>query len=152
MDKSALAPRARPASYCPIATVLLAALFFSFPSGARAELAIDELHTEPTEQPPDPRDIADGDFPFELRKIADKLVLPWSMAFLPDGRMLVTERPGRLRMIEGNRLVPGPIAGVPEVLSGGHSGLLDVVIDPNFSDTHRLYLSYMHGTSGAATI
>jgi glucose/arabinose dehydrogenase len=74
------------------------------------------------------------------------------MAFLPDGRMLVTERPGRLRVIEGDRLLPTPIAGVPTVLCCSHSGLLDILVDPDFQNNHRIFLSYMHGTPEAGTI
>ena len=97
-------------------------------------------------------DVADGDFPYEARKIAGPLVLPWSIAFLPDGRALVTERPGRLRMIEGDRLLPEVITGTPEVLTGGHAGLLDILVDQDFPNTHLLFLSYMHGTREASTI
>ena len=57
---------------------------------------------------------------------------PWAIAFLPDGRMLVTERPGRLRIIEGGRLLPEPVHGMPAVY-GGEGGLLDVTLHPNYS-------------------
>jgi glucose/arabinose dehydrogenase len=68
---------------------------------------------------------------------------PWAIAFLPDGRLLVTERPGRLRIIEGGRLLPEAVHGMPAVY-GGEGGLLDVALHPNYS--HRgndwIYLSY----------
>lgn len=71
------------------------------------------------------------------------LTEPWAIAFLPDGRMLVTERPGRLRIIEGGRLLPEPVRGIPAVY-GGEGGLLDVALHPNYS--HRgndwIYLSF----------
>src|SRR5437773_7662009 len=66
--------------------------------------------------------------------IAEGLDSPWSMVFLPGGDILVTERPGRLRLISNGKLQDEPIGGVPEVqyLSGAHSGLLDVALHPDF--------------------
>lgn len=122
------------------------------PEPSRAEIGSDETHIDSLPTQPDIHEIPDGDFPFNLRKIADKLESPWSIGFLPDGRILVTERPGRLRIIEGDELLPLSVAGVPTVLSGSHSGLLDVVVDPEFQKNHRLFLSYMHGTPDAGTI
>ncbi len=68
---------------------------------------------------------------------------PWAMAFLPDGRLLVTERPGRLRIIENGKLLPEPVQGIPAVY-GGEGGLLDVVLHPNYSSPGNdwIYLSY----------
>jgi aldose sugar dehydrogenase len=131
---------------------LFAALFLGSPEAVRAEIGSDDPHIDSLPSPDDPRDIADGDFPYELRKIADKLESPWSIAFLPDGRILVTERPGRLRVIEGDQLLPRGISGVPTVLCCSHSGLLDVLVDPDFQKNHRLFLSYMQGTPEAGTI
>jgi glucose/arabinose dehydrogenase len=70
---------------------------------------------------------------------------PWGMAWLPDGSMLITERPGRLRVVKGNDLEPDPIRGLPPVYVSGQGGLLDVTIDPDFSENARIYLSYAHG-------
>lgn len=67
---------------------------------------------------------------------------PWGMAFLPDGRLLVTERPGRLRVVERNGAVGRPITGVPAVAAVGQGGLLDVALDPAFFDNHLIYLSF----------
>ena len=68
---------------------------------------------------------------------------PWALAFLPDGRMLVTERQGRLRMIRAGVLDPEPIAGVPtDVLSRSLSGMMEVAIDPDFEHNHLVYLTY----------
>lgn len=122
------------------------------PEPSRGEIGSEETHVDSLPTQPDIREIPDGDFPFDLRKIADKLESPWSIGFLPDGRILVTERPGSLRVIEGDMLLPAGIAGVPTVLSGSHSGLLDVLVDPEFPKNHRLFLSYMHGTPEAGTI
>jgi glucose/arabinose dehydrogenase len=71
---------------------------------------------------------------------------PWSLAFLPDGRMLVTERAGRLRVIGKDfKLEPQSVGGVPNVAAVGQGGLLDVALHPKFADNHRVYLSYSAG-------
>jgi glucose/arabinose dehydrogenase len=79
---------------------------------------------------------------FRMVKVVDSLVNPWSMAFLPNGDMLVTERPGRLRIVRGGKLLPTPVAGVPTVKVGNQGGLLDVVLHPNFARNQMVYLSY----------
>lgn len=77
---------------------------------------------------------------------------PWGLAFLPDGRMLVTERPGRLRIVTPDGALSEPIAGVPEVYANGQGGLLDVAIDPDFADNNLIYLSYSEpGGAGGGT-
>ena len=152
MDNVASALRARLLSNAGLASALLFSLLLCSPTTLRAEVAVGEPATSIPATPPNSMDVADGDFPYEARKIAGPLVLPWSIAFLPDGRALVTERPGRLRMIEGDRLLPDAITGTPEVLTGGHAGLLDVLVDQDFPNTHLLFLSYMHGTREASTI
>jgi glucose/arabinose dehydrogenase len=67
---------------------------------------------------------------------------PWSIAFLPDGNMLVTERPGRLRMVRNGVLDPAPIAGVPRVRTDGNGGLMDVALHPGFAQNRLVYLTY----------
>ena len=79
---------------------------------------------------------------FHLVKVADGLEHPWGLAFLPDGRMLVTERPGRLRIVDGGKLVAEPVSGVPEVWADGQGGLLDVALHPDFAENGLVYLSY----------
>jgi glucose/arabinose dehydrogenase len=74
--------------------------------------------------------------------VARGLQQPWSIAFLPGGDMLVTERPGRLRLIKDGVLDPNPVAGVPPVRSGGLQGLMDVVLHPQFATNRFVYLSY----------
>ncbi len=74
---------------------------------------------------------------------------PWGMAWLPSGEMLITERPGRLRRVQGNRLQPEPVAGVPEVLALGQGGLLDISLHPRFSEIPWVYLTYAQGTGEA---
>jgi len=70
---------------------------------------------------------------------------PWSIAWLPDGSALVTEREGRLRSIRDGRLDPAPIAGVPPVLAQGQGGLLDVSLHPDFADNRLVYLTFATG-------
>ena len=86
--------------------------------------------------------------------VARGLDHPWGLAFLPDGRMLVTERRGRLRLVDRDGRLSDPLGGVPEVAAGGQGGLLDVVIDPRFADNRWIYLSYAEpgsgGTAGTA--
>jgi glucose/arabinose dehydrogenase len=74
--------------------------------------------------------------------VAQGLVNPWSLAFLPDGRMLVTERPGRLRIVEKDGSLGAPIAGLPAIAVGGQCGLLDVALDPQFADNGVIYWSF----------
>jgi aldose sugar dehydrogenase len=69
------------------------------------------------------------------------LAHPWGLAFLPDGSMLVTERPGRLRVVSGGVLSP-PVTGVPAVQAAGQGGLLDIALDPSFATNRLVYLSY----------
>ena len=87
-----------------------------------------------------------------LVKVVGGLEHPWGLAFLPDGRLLVTERPGRLRVVAEGRLDPRPVAGVPEVYDSGQGGLLDVALHPRFAENGLVYLSYASpGEGGAAT-
>lgn len=79
---------------------------------------------------------------FQVELVTEGLEHPWGMAFLPNGGILVTERPGRLRMVSGGALLPDPVAGTPEVFANGQGGLLDVAIDPAFGDNSLIYLSY----------
>jgi glucose/arabinose dehydrogenase len=74
--------------------------------------------------------------------VVARLEQPWSIAWLPDGSMLVTERPGRRRIIRNGTLDPAPIAGVPEVRATGLQGLMDVVIHPRFAENGFVYLAY----------
>jgi glucose/arabinose dehydrogenase len=86
--------------------------------------------------------------------VARGLEQPWSIAFLPDGSMFVTERPGRLRLISGGALKPSSVEGVPEVHAEGLQGLMDVVLHPNFEQNHWVYLTYHKavGDDGAVTL
>lgn len=84
--------------------------------------------------------------------VADRLDEPWSLAWLPDGRMLVTEKPGNLRIVSSDGTVSDPVGGVPDVADGGQGGLLDVLVDPGFETNRTIYLSYSEpGRGGSGT-
>lgn len=87
-----------------------------------------------------------GQTALKVEVLADGLVNPWSIAFLPDGDILATEREGRLRIIRDGVLLPEPVAGVPEVLAWNQGGLFDILLHPDFAENRILYLSYAHGT------
>lgn len=78
----------------------------------------------------------------KLTTVAQGLENPWALEFLPDGRMLVTEKPGRLRVVEKDGKLGPPIKGVPEVMSDGQGGLLDVALANDFAESGRIFLSY----------
>ena len=78
----------------------------------------------------------------KVETVATGLVHPWALAFMPDGRMLVTERPGRLRMISKDGKLSAPIVGLPKVAAGGQGGLLDIALDPRFAETGLVYLTF----------
>ena len=107
--------------------------------------------TGPAPASPQPSAI---DAPVRVDTVARGLEHPWALAFLPDGRILVTERPGRLRIVERNGTLSQPLAGVPAVAARGQGGLLDVAVDPRFADNGLVYLSYSeredNGTSGTS--
>ena len=89
---------------------------------------------------------------FRVIKLVEGLEQPWSLAFLPDGRMLVTEKAGRLRLVAGGKLDPTPIAGMPEVTVHGQGGLHDVVLHPQFEKNQLVYLAYAaRGSDGVGT-
>lgn len=79
---------------------------------------------------------------FSVETIAEGLSHPWGMALLPDGRLLVTEREGRLRILDQNQQHSAPIQGTPEVFAAGQGGLLDVALDPDFKSNGYVYLSF----------
>lgn len=88
--------------------------------------------------------------PYQVNTLTEGLQHPWSLAFLPDGRFLVTEREGRLRLIAADgRLQPKPVSGVPAVFASGQAGLFDVLLSPGFAQDSAVYLSYACGTQQA---
>lgn len=88
---------------------------------------------------------------YRVVPVVDGFVNPWGLAFLPGGDLLVTERPGRLRLVRGGKLLPTPVTGVPAVVAAGQGGLLDVVVHPNFAQNRYVYLTYSKQVNGGST-
>lgn len=103
---------------------VLVVLAVALNSGASAEVHTSEHHN------------------FRVVTVADGLQHPWGMAWLPNGDMLVTERPGRVRLIQDGQLVERPLSGIPEVRVGGQGGLLDIALHPDFDNNRLIYLSF----------
>ena len=99
------------------------------------------------------RGVAQSSQSLRAATVTEGLEYPWGLAFLPDGRMLVTERPGRLRLVDADgRLHPQPVSGVPAVAAVGQGGLLDVALHPDFARNGWIYLSYAaQGEGGYGT-
>ena len=95
-----------------------------------------------------------GDLVLAVETLADGLVNPWSIAFLPNGALLVTEREGRLRLIRDGALAEEPIAGAPETLAWNQGGYFDILLHTDFATNNIVYLSYAHGerTSNALRV
>jgi glucose/arabinose dehydrogenase len=85
---------------------------------------------------------------FRVVILVEGLGYPWGLAFLPDGRLLVTERSGRLRVVANRRLNPQPIGGLPRIAEHGQGGLLDVALHPRYAETRWVYLSYAAAGEG----
>ncbi len=89
---------------------------------------------------------------YTVSRVVNGLSHPWSVAFLPDGRLLITERDGRLRIAKDRHLDPQPVAGIPQVTAQGQGGLMDVVLHPDFARNGLVYLSYSaRGPDGIGT-
>ena len=105
-----------------------------------------------------PRPLPDGPLTFDTAEhtqirvsVIKGLSHPWSLVFLPNGDMLVTERPGQLRVVRDGVVDPQPITGVPKVDSRGFGGLMDIALHPRFVDTRWVYLSFMKSVGDADT-
>jgi glucose/arabinose dehydrogenase len=85
---------------------------------------------------------------FKVETVAQGLVHPWGLGFLPDGRLIVTERPGRVRIVAATGALSPPVRGVPRVYANGQGGLLDVALSPDFAETGLIYLSYAEPRAG----
>ncbi len=88
---------------------------------------------------------------YRVVTVAGGLIRPWSMAWLPNGDMLITERPGRLRIVRDGNLLPDPVPGVPEVFAQGQGGLFDVLPHPDFASNNVLFISYAKPVEGGST-
>lgn len=88
----------------------------------------------------------------QLEVVTDGLEHPWGLAFLPDGRMLVTERAARLRYVSADGSLSEAISGLPEIMVAGQGGLLDIVLHPNFTENQQIFFSYNEpAESGSST-
>ncbi|HVF44239.1 MAG TPA: PQQ-dependent sugar dehydrogenase, partial [Pyrinomonadaceae bacterium] len=91
---------------------------------------------------------ADASRGFRVETVVGNLEVPWSIVFAPDGRMFFTERTGRVRVFEGGKLRPEPVAVVPDVEPTGESGLMGLTLHPQFAQNHFLYLAYAYKSGG----
>jgi aldose sugar dehydrogenase len=114
-------------------------------AGLTSILAASAAAQEPAMRSPTP---ASQTGVVRAETVARGLNHPWGLAFLPDGRMLVTERPGTLRLVDKDGTLSEPIAGVPTVFARGQGGLLDVAIDPRFAENNTIYLSFSEPGEG----
>jgi glucose/arabinose dehydrogenase len=101
-------------------------------------------------KPPTPDMIETQDYKIKITVVADSLEIPWSIDFIDKNTALITERPGRLRMVKNGRLLPGSVQEIPKVLHAGQGGLLDVAIDPQYEDNGYVYIAYSHELEGSA--
>src|SRR3954453_11558441 len=85
---------------------------------------------------------------FKIEVVAREIETPWAIAFLPDGRLLITERPGRLRIVEKGKLLPEAVKGTPKVWEKQDGGLLDVEVHPQYAKNGWIYLSYAETLPG----
>ena len=117
--------------------------------GALAAVALSLAATAYAQAPRSPTP-ATGDGPLVVTEVARGFEHPWGLAFLPDGRMLVTERPGRLVLVEADGKSRRTLAGVPSVRAGGQGGLLGIALSPNFAQDRLVYLSFSEAGEGGA--
>jgi len=86
----------------------------------------------------------------KIEAVTRGLSNPWALAFLPDGRMLVTERPGRMRIATADGKLSAPLQGVPKVFASGQGGLLDVELDRNYAQNKTIYFCFAEPVDGGA--
>jgi glucose/arabinose dehydrogenase len=99
-------------------------------------------------QPEQGQTAGQGAIKFKVETVVSGLEVPWSIVWAPDGRMIFTERPGRVRVFENGKLRPQPLFVVPDVEPGGESGLMSIALHPQFATNHWLYLSYAYKGEG----
>ncbi|HEY0943795.1 MAG TPA: PQQ-dependent sugar dehydrogenase, partial [Opitutaceae bacterium] len=100
-------------------------------------------------QPDESRVLRTEAHAFRVETVVEGLDTPWSLAWLPDGRMLVTEKTGRLRIVERGKLLPEPVRGIPRVITSGQGGLLEVAVHPDYAKNGWIYLAFSHPTQNA---
>ena len=138
-------------------TLLALTLFAAFGATAQEQAAAPQATTRQDLQRPSPP-LADEPWvlttaqqKIRVSVVTNKLVRPWGLAFLPNGDMLVTELPGRLRLVRGGILDPRPITGVPAVHAVQQSGLKDIALHPDFATNGLVYLVYVKGREDGAS-
>jgi glucose/arabinose dehydrogenase len=120
--------------YLRLTTLYVASLFLVLGASAQPLVSDSEV--------PEQGDVA-------LTTVVDGLERPWGVAWLPSGDALITERPGRLRIVRDGQLDPKPITGLPEIMAQRQGGLMDVAVHPQFEQNQLVYLTYSHGDRGA---
>src|SRR3954463_5547975 len=118
----------------PLAVLISFALACSHPPAGRGE---GELATSTQTQTS-----------FKVETVIPNLEVVWSIVWTPDGRMLFTERPGRVRVFENGKLRPQPLFVVPDVEPRGESGLMSIALHPQFASNHLLFLAYAYNSGG----
>lgn len=105
------------------------------------------------DMPEVPLDLLTLDYQMEMEVVAEGLEIPWAIDFIDENHILITERPGNLRMIVGGKLLKEPVKNTPKVLHAGQGGLLDVAVDPEYHNNGWVYLAYSHemDTDGAGS-
>lgn len=93
-----------------------------------------------------------GDVKFQVETFVGGLQVPWSIVFAPDGRMIFTERPGRVRVVENGRLRDAPLATIDDVRAASESGLMSLALHPEFAANHLLYLAYAYAGDGGQRV
>ena len=124
-----------------------------FLAGCLSAVALTPAAAQRLPQEQASRPLQSQEHAFRVVRVTEGLQNPWGLAFLPDGRMLVTERAGRLRLVgRDGKLEAQPVAGLPQVAEVGQGGLMDVALHPRFADNRLVYLSYSaRGADGTGT-
>src|SRR5216683_5332317 len=114
--------------------------------GVLALLVLDCSHPPPGRGAGEVESSSTAPVTFRVETVVGNLEVPWSIVWAPDGRMLFTERAGRVRVYEKDKLQPQPLFIVPDVEPTGESGLMSIALHPQFAANHLLYLSYAYRT------
>lgn len=128
--------------------VMLTAFLFAGNCGNSASTDLPASQVQTAESTPTANNNNSGEVKFKVETIARNLEVPWGFAFLPNGNILFTERPGRVRLIENGKLKAEPVFKVPDVEPSGESGLMDISLHPDFSKNNFVYLAYAYNSDG----